>query len=157
MLESTNPTDFDTQWKLVITAYFEDFIAFFLPELYRDVDFTIEPEFLDKELHELIADKYKTGKKEVDKLAKLWLKNGKEKWIFVHIEVQSYHDKNFGERMLVTYYRIRERKGKKITALAIFTDYDRMPSQFGEGDYGTELTYKYNAYYVVLDRKRLSH
>lgn len=49
--------DFDTQWKSVIEEYFEHFIAYFLPTLYPKVNFEIEPVFLDKELHEIVADK----------------------------------------------------------------------------------------------------
>ena len=40
MLPKQEIIDYDTQWKMVITVYFEDFIAYFLPDLYKNVDFS---------------------------------------------------------------------------------------------------------------------
>jgi len=35
----------------------------------------------------------------VDKLVKVYQRDGKEEWILVHVEVQGYHDKLFPARM----------------------------------------------------------
>ncbi|MGB1206281.1 MAG: Rpn family recombination-promoting nuclease/putative transposase [Chitinophagales bacterium] len=139
--------DYDTQWKMVITVYFEDFIAYFLPDLYKDVDFSYKPEFLDKELHELLSDRL-TGKREADQLAKVKLKNGKEEWIFIHIEAQSYHDTSFALRMFTMYYRIWDKYGIDIVAIAVFTTATKMATQYNRQNYGTNLVYHYNSYYV---------
>jgi hypothetical protein len=58
----------------------------------------------------------------VDKLVKVYLKDGQEKWILVNIEVQGYRDPHFEERMFTYYYRIKDRYQHNITAWAIFTD-----------------------------------
>lgn len=128
--------NYDAQWKLVIEAYFEDFVAFFLPTLYPLIDFGIDPVYLDKELHELVADKM-TGIREGDKLVKVFLKSGLERWIFIHIEVQSYPDKEFDLRMFSYYYRIWDRYGSNIVALAIFTERHKLPIMYKVQSYGT--------------------
>ena len=145
--------NYDAQWKLVIEAYFEEFIAFFLPTLYPLVDFGIDPVYLDKELHELVADKI-TGLREGDKLVKVFLKSGLERWIFVHIEVQSYPDNEFDLRMFSYYYRIWDRYGRDIVALAIFTERHKLPIMYKVENYGTELIYKYNHYYIKSQEEK---
>ena len=147
MLPKQEIIDYDTQWKMVITVYFEDFIAYFLPDLYKNVDFSHKPEFLDKELHELLSDRLK-GKREADQLAKVKLKSGKEEWIFIHIEAQSYHDKLFALRMFTMYYRIWDKYGIDIVAIAVFTTETKMATQYERENYGTNLSYRYNSYYV---------
>ena len=46
--------DFDGNWKEIITEFFEDFVAFFLPQLYPEVDFSRPFESLDKELTQIL-------------------------------------------------------------------------------------------------------
>lgn len=65
--------DYDTQWKEIITNLFEDFIVFFLPNAYPIIDFDEPIEFLEQELHKIIADKKKKGKVINDKLVKVKL------------------------------------------------------------------------------------
>jgi hypothetical protein len=63
--------------------------------------------FLDKELSELFPELEKQGgNRFVDMLVKVFLKNGNEEWILVHIEIQGGSDKNFAERMFQYWYRI---------------------------------------------------
>ena len=138
----------DIQWKAIIIAYFFSFIRFFLPELYPFVDFSKKPEFLDKELYKLMKDKLK-GKRITDLLVKIYLKDGTEKWLLFHIEVQEYYDKIFGKRMFTIYYRIVDRYDKNPVALAIFTSRDNMPASYENKHFGTEICYKYNAYYII--------
>ena len=43
--------DFDSNWKEFITKRFFPFIAFFIPDLYLDIDLEKPPVFLDQELY----------------------------------------------------------------------------------------------------------
>ena len=146
--------DYDAQWKEVISSLFPDFIKFFLPKAYKTIDFQQSIEFLEQELHLLIADKYKVGKVINDKLVKVKLKNGEDKWILIHIEVQSSFESDFNERMFTYFYRIYDRYNQKITALAIYTGQDvpKNHKQFEYSFFGTEITYKYNSF-LVKDQK----
>ena len=53
---NTPSTDFDTPWKDIIERYFEDFIAFFLPQAHEEIDWNQGYEFLDKELQQVVRD-----------------------------------------------------------------------------------------------------
>ena len=143
--------DYDNKWKVIISNLFEDFIKFFLPDLYELVDFQYPIEFLEQELHKIVDDKTKSGKVINDKLVKVKLKNGEEKWILIHIEVQSTYESDFTERMFRYFYRIYDRYSQKITALAIYTG-DKTPKEFSTFNYnfsGTKLSYEFNSYKIT--------
>ena len=81
-------------------------------------------------------------KKQIDKLVQVYLKDGSEKWILIHIEVQGYNDLNFPERMFkYFYYRIYDKYGKKIVALAIFLEYERKLVEIKGGEEAVGLTW----------------
>jgi len=125
-------------------------VDFFLPQAYPLIDFTKKPEFLEQELHKLVHDGKIKGKKINDKLIKVYLKDGSDQRILLHIEVQSDEKKEFLKRMFIYFYRIYDRYREKLTALAIYTGnyvperYDRFVYSF----LGTEITYKFNTYLV---------
>ena len=68
------PVHYDELWKNIIEKLFPHFLAYFMPELYADVDLAQGYEFLDKELQK-IKLKGKKGKKLTDKLVKVRLKD----------------------------------------------------------------------------------
>jgi hypothetical protein len=111
----------DMLWKGIIEDLFEDFLHFFFSDYVHQIDFSKPYEFLDKELQEIVPAS-ETKNRRADLLVKVFLKNGEEKWLLIHIEVQGYVDKDFALRMYTYYYRSFDRFNKKITALAILTD-----------------------------------
>lgn len=153
----TNVPDYDAYWKEIVTVLFEDCVRFFLPEVWEQVDFDHPPEFLEQELHKLISDESKQGKIYNDKLAKVRLKDGSERWLLIHIEVQSYREKDFAARMFSYFYRIYDRYGPRVTALAIYTGSEiQPPDTFRYELFGTEVTYRFNAFSVrQADEKKL--
>ncbi|MCH1626428.1 hypothetical protein [Fredinandcohnia quinoae] len=142
--------NYDLLWKDVITELFEEFLLFFSPELYEKVNFCTPPQFLEQELL-TIHTKSKSKKRIADKLVKIQLKNGKEQWVYVHIEVQGDYQKNFPKRMFQSFYRILEKYNQKVFSLALFTgetskyNLDHFNYEF----YGTELAFKYNTYRIA--------
>lgn len=62
----SSPLDQDGLWKKVIGELFEDFLLFFAPELHTLIDFNQEPDFLDKELFQEVADRKKAGVLQID-------------------------------------------------------------------------------------------
>ena len=146
--------DYDTHWKEITTNLFEDFVSFFLPEAYELIDFDAKIEFLEQELHKIVADNSKKGKVINDKLVKVHLKSGKEKWILIHIEVQSTEEVSFSKRMFSYFYRIFDQYSQEVTAIAIYIG-EKVPQNFNHYSYdflGTEVRYKFNTY-VVKDQK----
>jgi len=147
----------DSLWKAILEDVFDDFLRFF----YQDADtlFDVDRgfEFLDKELEELFPQEDDTNIRYVDKLVKVFLKDGQEKWILVHVEVQGYRDLHFEERMFTYYYRIKDRYQHDITAWAIFTDnhVNYHPIEFNSEFLGTSVCYKFNTYKVIAQDEAL--
>lgn len=67
---------------------FEDFLRFLYPDAEGVFDFDRGFQFMDKELLEIVPNRdKKKGKRVADLLAKVFLKDGSEKWILVHTEI----------------------------------------------------------------------
>ncbi|MEI6070111.1 MAG: hypothetical protein WCP96_22505 [Methylococcaceae bacterium] len=97
--------DYDSPWKEAVEHYFPEFMAFYFPEANAGIDWSKEPIFLDQELRAVVQDA-ELGKRFVDKLVRVTLKNGDEDWIYIHIEVQGARQADFAKRMFVYNYRI---------------------------------------------------
>lgn len=140
----------DELWKGIIEELFEDFLHFFFPDLVDEIDFTKPFIFLDKELQELIPDS-DTENRRADLLVKVFLKNGVEKWLLIHTEVQGYTDKNFQKRMFTYYYRSHDRFNKEVVALAILTDENSnfRPTCYERETWGTKIRYDFNMFKVL--------
>jgi len=144
--------DKDTQWKDLIEELFPDFVAFFLPDIYPDINFNIPYLFLEQEFPKIVPEYFTEGKVINDKLVRVELKNGKEQLLLIHIEVQSQYDEDFANRMFTYYYRIVDRYHLPVEALAIFADKNKKfhPKVYQSKAYQTELIYKFRTYKVVL-------
>ena len=125
-------SDYDSPWKEIIEQFFPQFMTFFFPLAYADIDWNQPYEFLDKELPQ-IRRAAKSGRHTVDKLVKVTLKDGIEAILLVHIEVQNQVDGKFTERMFIYGYRIYDRYKMRVVSLAILGDQDATwrPQEFG--------------------------
>jgi hypothetical protein len=120
----TNPqTEYDSPWKTILQTYFSEFISFFYPDLYADIDWTKPIEFLDKELLQVTRDA-SIGRRLADALVKVYRINGEESWLYIHIEVQNQRDDDFPHRVYVYNYRIYDQYQQPITSLVILGDDD---------------------------------
>jgi hypothetical protein len=140
---------YDKYWKEALTQFLKPFTQFFLPQLHDEIDWSIAPQFLEKELFS--AKNLKKPKKEVDKLIKVRLKNGVEQWIFVHIEFQTSGEAVICLRMYEYYQLIRETYGQEIVALVIYTG-SNVPKKhdvYESEHFGTKITYNFNSYAVI--------
>ncbi len=142
--------DFDGTWKAIITEFFEDFMAFFLPDIHAQIDYAASFEFLEQELYH-IMETFGYTKRITDKLVQVQLKTGEARWILLHLEVQSYFETDFNKRMFLLYSWIFGKFDQKIAALAIYTG-SQVPSQFHYFEqelFGTKLRYDFNTYRVM--------
>jgi Putative transposase, YhgA-like len=138
---------YDPYWKGILEEVFDDFLRFVFPDADKVLDFGKKFEFLDKELGQISPKPGKNPRtRHVDKLVRVFLRDGQERCILVHVEVQGYRDANFARRMFTYYYRIMDRFGWPITAIVIFSGANskRMPCQFEDQCMGTRLLYQYN-------------
>ena len=120
-MSKSNSMHADSPWKDILEAYFPRFIEFFFPDIFPKIDWEKGHEFLDKELQKIAPDA-KTGRRTVDKLVKVWLKDGTEIWTVVHVEIQGQRDPDFAKRMYMYNYRLFDKHDKKIVSLAVLTD-----------------------------------
>lgn len=113
---------------------------------------------MDKELAEIFPES-ENNARFADKLAKVWLKDGQKQWFLIHTELQGQNTGDFARRMFVYFYRILDRYGHPVTALAILTDNskDWSPSEFRYSLMGTELTYRYNLYRLAHTDPKALH
>lgn len=140
----------DELWKQIIEALFPDFVDLFLPDLAQQVDLNQPYTFLDQELNALSLGN-EQGNRRVDRLVKVFLKDGNEQWVLIHAEVQGYHEIDFAERMLIYFYRIYDKYRQKIAAIAIFADSRNgwKPDKYEYEFANTRLTYQYPVYKIL--------
>jgi len=137
-------TDYDSPWKEIIETFFSQFMAFFFPQAYADIDWSQSYEFLDKELQQVIREA-ETGRTVVDKLVKVWLNDGAEEWLLIHIEVQSQANRAFAKRMFIYNYRLFDRYEKEIISFAILADNRAKwhPKEFHYGRWGSTMQFRF--------------
>jgi hypothetical protein len=136
----------DVLWKGIIHELFDEFLAFYFPDEVDLVNFSRKPVFLDKELAE-ISPISESGENRADMLVKVFLKDGNEKWLLIHIEIQGYEDKLFELRMFQYYYRIWDKYQQPIASIAIFTDEkeDFHPQKYSLKTWKTHLFYEFHS------------
>lgn len=141
----------DLLWKDLASEFTEDFILFFFGKrLFNAIDFSVPPESLEQEFNEVFAAN-EPSKKIADKIMRLQLKNGKSKFIILHIEFQGSGEKLFRLRMFTYFmYIFFKYKTTDVTALAIYTGAGRpaIYDRFHAVHHGTEITYIFNTYTV---------
>ena len=113
--------NYDESWKEALTEYFEPFLRFFFPEVHQLIDWTKPPQSLEKELQQITASS-KTKKRFTDKLYQVWLLEGQEVWILIHIEIQSQYEESFPQRMYIYNYRAFDLYHQPVISLAILGD-----------------------------------
>jgi len=142
----------DILWKGALEYLFEDFLRFFYPDADKLFDMEKGFEYLDKELDQLFppdGDIYEPCY--VDKLVKVFTRDGMEEWVLVHIEVQGYADKDFAWRMFQYYTRILDKYNKPVTAFAIFADAGTAfhPKYYERKYLGTKVYYEFNTFKIA--------
>jgi hypothetical protein len=136
--------DFDNPWKDVLEHFFRHFLAFFFPEAYASIDWNRNYESLDKELQQIVSES-ELGLRLADKLFKVWLKDGREVWILIHVEIQNQRDPVFAERMFVYNYRIYDRYRQPVISMAVLGDEEPAwrPNQFDYGMFGCTMGFEF--------------
>ena len=143
-MSTTAPTEYDPPWKEAIELYFPEFMAFFFPSAFRQIDWSRGYTFLDKELQQVVRDA-ETGPRRVDKLVRVYLLTGGEIWILVHIEVQNEPEAGFAQRMYIYNYRIFDKYGHPVASFAVLTDDSPTwrPEQFRYEALGCEVSLRF--------------
>jgi len=132
-------SDYDSPWKEALDVYFEPFLALFFPQAHGEIDWIRGFESLDTELQQVLREA-ELGRRVADKLVKVWLRDGQEQWLLIHVEVQTSEQSEFGLRMYVYNYRLFEMYNREVVSLAVLGDDnpDWRPGSFGYRRWGFE-------------------
>lgn len=136
--------NYDQPWKEALEEYFPLFLEFFFPQVYHLIDWSKNPQSLDKELQQ-ITPASEAGLCVADKLFQVWFLDEQETWILIHVEVQSQEQKNFAKRMYIYNYRAFDLYEKPVISLAVLGDEQASwrPSSYGYSYGGCELSLKF--------------
>ncbi len=115
--------DFDSPWKEALEKFLRPFLALCFPAVEAQINWSREVVFLDKELQALEPDT-EAGRQFVDKLVRVFLHDGAEAWILVHVEVQSQPDPGLAERMYHYHHRLKQVHRHPVVSLAVLADGD---------------------------------
>ncbi len=132
----------DPAWKNILDDYFQEFMAFCVPDLYSEIDWGKGVVSLDKEL--LAINKgFALGKRLLDKLYQVVLKTGKK--LLIHLEIQADGEIQFSERMFIYFYRIYDKYRIDVVSIAILADGSKTwrPQQHSVGHNNNSMSLKY--------------
>ncbi|MBR1602736.1 MAG: hypothetical protein IJ667_04785 [Synergistaceae bacterium] len=143
--------DFDGFWKDLIARFWREMLLSVMPDLYYAADLSVEPEFLDKELRDIMQsfdaqqDEHNPPRF-VDALMKIALKSGGDEWVLLHIEIQGPGGEDLPSRMHRYYCLLFAHHGRHPAALAILTEpRPKENKNFYEfSHFGTSIKYSYN-------------
>ena len=134
----------DSPWKEAIETFFPEFLRLLFRQIHDAVDWSKGYRFMDKELERIVRDA-DSGLRVADKLIRVFLLNGEEKWIMIHIEVQGYPEKAFEFRMFQYHYRLMDKYGADIVSLGVLVDDNPgyRPSIYRKELFGCEVVFKF--------------
>ena len=113
--------DYDSPWKEAIEHHFPEFMAFYFPQAYSQIDWSKGYDFLEQELRAIVRDA-ELGKRLLDKLVRVTLLSGQESWVYIHLEIQGTPQAEFPERMFVYNYRSFDQFRRPIASMALLAD-----------------------------------
>ena len=124
--EKKNYMNHDQLFKELINNFFEEFLEVFFPDVHASIDFkSIKP--LSEEL---FTDLIKGENRRVDIVIEAKLKE-KDTLIIIHIEPQSFYQKDFHQRMYHYFSLLYNKYRKPILPIAIFS-YDDGHTEYNQ-------------------------
>ncbi len=138
------PDDHDNPWKAVLERFLGDCLRLLFPAIYNLIDWSRGFEVIKTEFPFPVADG-DTSERAVDFLAKVWLLDGREETLLLHVEAQGQFETDFPYRFFDYWNRARLHFQTIPLSLAIFTD-DNPKWKPGKYEYrfaGLELDFKF--------------
>src|SRR6185295_3262523 len=112
---------YDTPWKSALTHCFPEFVAFYFPTQWTEIDWSTPPRFLDKELEQInLGDR--PGSLIADKLVSVHLRDSREEWVLVNVEVQAQRDDDLARRIFTYNSRLFQTYRRPVASLVVLAD-----------------------------------
>src|SRR5690606_20787920 len=114
-------------------------------------DFERGIEFLDKELRMIIPHRERSkGDREADLLAKVFLKDGTERWIICNVEIEAGGNAAFPFRLFQYWYRCIDKFNREAMSIAVYTgdEHQPHPSVYQRRLLDTEVSFKFRGFHI---------
>lgn len=137
--------------KAAFVEWFTDLLRFLYPDADDVFNLGRGVTAMEKELLEIIPERERIGGTLLaDLLMKVYLRNGTEQWILVHLEVEAGSSKRFAARLWRYYIRLTDRYSVPIIPIAVFTGgpNQRRPTEYRFAMLETEVYFRFKAYHV---------
>ncbi|TAK40361.1 MAG: hypothetical protein EPO28_10235 [Saprospiraceae bacterium] len=130
-----------------------------MPVIYPLIDFRYRPRLAKQELSKIAGKQKKKGGMVAGIIPRgdTFLKGvtSGRRYLFIHVEVQSSDEENFGWKMFRPFYWLMDTYGKEVTAIALFVG-ERVPAKPDRFEYrfgDTTLLYTYPVYLVKEEQE----
>lgn len=142
--ENCSTDDYDSPWKDILEHAFPEFMAFYFPDAFEQIDWEKGHEFKNTELRQVVRDA-ELGKRFADALVHVTLVNGTSRLVYIHIEIQGGRDNDFAKRMFTYNYRLFDRYDCPIASVAVLADDEEnwRPNSYGFDIFGCQHTLKF--------------
>jgi hypothetical protein len=137
----------DRSWKDVIKENLDDAIAFFMPGLAAERDYSLKPSAADPD-HPAIRGKSNKGKRTSDLCVSTPLRDGSVSRAIFLLEQQHRKDNTLPFRMFQSYYRASDQYSLPVTSLAIYTGKTKPVNAYFREWLGTSVNFIFNIYSV---------
>ncbi len=141
----------DKLLKSVFEYWFPSLLRFFYQDADQIFDFEKGIEFLDKQLQLIIPERERSkGDREADLLAKVYLKDGTERWIICNVEIEASSSVNFSFRLFQYWYRCVDKFNVAAMSIAVYTGDENQPhpSAFSTQLLDTEVNFKFRGFHI---------
>jgi hypothetical protein len=118
-----NPAaDYDGAWKDGWKQKFHQFLNAYFPHIACQIDWAQPIVWLDKEIEKIISHTGKEKGKRVDLLVRVTLKDGSQRVLLLHIEVQSSRDDDLPARIHRYWSGLYFHTGEQVISLVVLAD-----------------------------------
>ena len=117
------PSDYDGAWKDLLHRRLREVLACYFPAVAGAIDWSVTPEFLEQELRALAVESSRVNNR-TDLLVRVRLRDGDLQVLYLHIEVQSFREPGFAQRMARSFHGIRASCGEDVVTLVVLADLD---------------------------------
>jgi len=98
---------------------------------------------MDKELQQITRDA-QMGRKNVDKLVRVYLKDGKQVWTMIHADIQVESETDFDERMYIYNYRLYDLYRRYAASFAVIANAGQWrPGKFERKLWGCDVRFRF--------------
>ena len=114
-------SDYDGAWKELLRSHLKEVIRECFPQLAAVIDWNIDPEWLDKEISQIIGQS-RHRNRSVDILFRVRLISGQIQWVLCHLEIQTYYEADFASRIDLYNSGVKWMFQQEVVTLVILAD-----------------------------------